>query len=104
MCRIALLITTVKYCGKDCQKVHRKSHKADCRGSLKSMDWKPKFQVEKRLPDYAKPEYPFVNWGEKAYLWGNVPAADVLNLKNNEGLGYNEDIGILFAGKLVSCY
>jgi hypothetical protein len=35
---------------------------------------------------------------KKKYLWGNVPAFEVLQLPSNEGADYNKDIHILFAG------
>jgi hypothetical protein len=33
------------------------------------------------------------------FLWGNTPSFDLLNLKDNEGLEYDKDMNILFAGK-----
>jgi len=39
-------------------------------------------------------------YGAEKYLWGNVPALDVLKLAGNEGAEYAEDISLLFAGKL----
>jgi hypothetical protein len=35
-------------------------------------------------PNWAVP------FGPKKYLWGNVPAFDVLNLKDNEGVTYEK--------------
>jgi hypothetical protein len=35
---------------------------------------------------------------KKKYLWGNVPAYEVLQLSSNEGADYNKDLRILFAG------
>jgi hypothetical protein len=37
-------------------------------------------------------------FGGKKYLWGNMPAFDLLNLKCNEGAAYNGDLCLLFAG------
>lgn len=34
------------------------------------------------------------------YSWGNIPAIDVLNLKNNEGIDYQEDLSLVFAGTI----
>jgi hypothetical protein len=39
-------------------------------------------------------------YGAEKYLWGNVPALDVLKLAENEGAEYAEDISLLFAGEL----
>jgi hypothetical protein len=33
------------------------------------------------------------------FLWGNTPSFDLLKLKDNEGLEYDKDMNILFAGK-----
>lgn len=38
-------------------------------------------------------------FGHLNYLWGNIPAIDVLNVERNEGLQYGEDINLCFAGK-----
>lgn len=38
------------------------------------------------------------DFGGKKYLWGNTPAFDVLNLESNEGVDYNEQLNLLFAG------
>jgi hypothetical protein len=35
----------------------------------------------------------------KKWMWGNTPSFDLLNLKNNEGLEYDKDMNLLFAGK-----
>lgn len=37
-------------------------------------------------------------FGATKYLWGNVPAFDVLELGSNEGEEYEGDLRILFAG------
>ena len=39
-------------------------------------------------------------FGGSKYLWGYVPAVDVLRLPKNEGAGagFNEDCRLLFAG------
>ena len=37
-------------------------------------------------------------FGGKKYLWGNMPAVDMLGLTNNEGGEYVEDLHLLFAG------
>jgi hypothetical protein len=38
-------------------------------------------------------------YGGDLYLWGNVPAIDILRLPDNEGAGYSDDIELLFAGQ-----
>jgi hypothetical protein len=38
------------------------------------------------------------HFGATKYLWGNIPAYDVLQLESNEGKNYARDLRILFAG------
>ena len=33
------------------------------------------------------------------HLWGNVPALDILQLRDNEGDTFSEDVKLLFAGQ-----
>jgi hypothetical protein len=35
-------------------------------------------------------------------MWGNIPAVDVLNLKQNEGFDEYRDYSLLFAGKTTT--
>jgi hypothetical protein len=37
-------------------------------------------------------------FGRTKYLWGNVPAFDILKLASNEGEKYTGDLRLLFAG------
>lgn len=39
-----------------------------------------------------------VQFGGKKYLWGNVPAFDVLQLGSNEGDNFKGKLRLLFAG------
>lgn len=41
---------------------------------------------------------PITSFGGKKYLWGNMPAFDVLKLGANEGIEYTADLRLLFAG------
>ena len=41
-------------------------------------------------------------FGHLNYLWGNMPAIDVLNLGKNEGLNYEKDINLCYAGESFS--
>jgi hypothetical protein len=65
-------------------------------------DWRPGWEIEGRTPAFALTQQasnqhnPF---GKGLYLWGNVPAIDGLNLSQNEGSNYTEDLEILFAGR-----
>ncbi len=31
-------------------------------------------------------------FGTHKYLWGNIPALDIMNIEQNEGTAYNNDI------------
>ena len=37
-------------------------------------------------------------YGGNKYLWGNVPALDLLQLKDNEGEDYCQGLSLLLAG------
>lgn len=62
--------------------------------------WTPSWDTEKRVPAFINdsPD-PFQAFGGTKYLWGNMPAIDVLALESNEGVQYNKDLDLLFAGK-----
>lgn len=61
-------------------------------------DWVPKWSAEMRLPAFAAVRH-LMPFGGKKYLYGNAPAFDCLKLEANEGLQYEQDIHLLFAGK-----
>lgn len=64
--------------------------------------WQPAYYLEGRKPAWEADvtASSFQNlFGGRKYLWGNTPALDVLKLDQNEGLGYEDDIALLFAGK-----
>ncbi|ESZ89522.1 hypothetical protein SBOR_10092 [Sclerotinia borealis F-4128] len=97
----------VQYCSKDCQTVHWKYHKKDCKSPLMKESWKPQWRVENRQPafirqggdasnSYQKP-VTMVGFGEKKYLWGNVPAIDMVQYCNNEGEQLPNEFNLLFA-------
>ena len=64
--------------------------------------WRPAWDREGRTPHWAS-AIASENWhnvfGGSKYLWGNTPAVDILNLRQNEGIDYEEDIALLFAGQ-----
>ncbi|APA07182.1 hypothetical protein SS1G_04092 [Sclerotinia sclerotiorum 1980 UF-70] len=97
----------VQYCSKDCQAAHWKSHKKDCHSPLLKKSWKPQWAAEKRVPAFITPggdlNAPVHEWvtmvqhGSKKYLWGNVPAIDVIQRGKNEGEIFPEEFNMLFA-------
>ncbi|KAK4113195.1 hypothetical protein N656DRAFT_824922 [Canariomyces notabilis] len=90
----------VSYCGKECQTAHWPVHKIVHKSPASKSDWRPAWDTEGREPAWAIGEArnnahnPF---GGSLFLWGNVPAIDVLRLSENEGAGYSDDIELLFA-------
>jgi len=72
---------------------------------LRKLSWKPEWDRTDKEPTWATGEAsrnvhnPF---GSNKYLWGNVPAIDVLQLSLNEGERYDRDIKLLFAGELIT--
>ncbi|KIM26468.1 hypothetical protein M408DRAFT_72721 [Serendipita vermifera MAFF 305830] len=100
-CRLVL------YCTPDCQKTHWRQHKEDCKHEMNSKDWAPDWIKEKRYPVFSPDEtqsLPSLDLstgiapvGLGQSLWGNIPAMDLFNLRNNEGLAYQKDLSILFA-------
>ncbi|KAL7628839.1 hypothetical protein AAE478_000354 [Parahypoxylon ruwenzoriense] len=91
-CRLVL------YCGTTCQKAHWKKHRSDCRDNpLLKQNWRPQWETQARVPAFiGGPRLHTFN-DQKKYLWGNMPAFDLLNLTSNEGTNYNKKLDLLFA-------
>ena len=100
-CNVSFSNKVIQYCGATCQKNHWLAHKKVCKSSLSKTSWRPQWDLEEREPAWASGPAS-QNWhnpyGETKYLWGNVPAIDVLKLKQNEGQGYQQRLSLLFAG------
>ncbi|KAF2875827.1 hypothetical protein BDV95DRAFT_485026 [Massariosphaeria phaeospora] len=89
----------VQYCSKNCQVAHWHTHKKEtCKTDLMSKHWKPQWVQERRLPTFADgSEDPRVVCANR-YLWGMMPALDLLNLPKNEGVqDLSRDYNILCA-------
>ncbi|EXK76747.1 hypothetical protein FOQG_18522 [Fusarium oxysporum f. sp. raphani 54005] len=86
----------VVYCGPDCQKAHWPIHKADCKSALSKATWTPNWVLKNRTPAFIRGGIG-VTFGGKKFLWGNVPALDVLRLDSNEGDKYQGQLSLLFA-------
>lgn len=98
----------VQYCSRDCQVAHWQTHKKDCKSPFMKKSWRPQWDVEKRRPtfirdndDPALGDQPvtMLQHGRKKYLWGNVPAIDIIQSCQNEGKDLPEQLKLLFAGK-----
>ncbi|GAB1193899.1 hypothetical protein APSETT444_003135 [Aspergillus pseudonomiae] len=98
---LVLNVSGQKYCGKDCQAAHWPVHKLDCKNPIRKAAWRPAWEVENRVPhfidDSDEEHAPVAMHGGSKYLWGNVPALDLLQLKNNEGEAYSQDLSLLLA-------
>ncbi|QPC76664.1 hypothetical protein HYE68_007416 [Fusarium pseudograminearum] len=86
----------VVYCGPECQKAHWPIHKLDCKSPLSKETWTPNWILTNRIPAFFG-NMPAITFGGKKYLWGNVPALDVLQLGSNEGDNYQGQLNLLFA-------
>lgn len=110
--RMTRELKDAKYCGRQCQKLHWSTHKAKCRSPLNKFNWKPEWDRVNRRPAWAIGEAStnFHNpFGSTKYLWGNTPAIDIAHITENEGVAYDSDIALLFAGRcnmfsVVSCF
>ncbi|TVY43017.1 hypothetical protein LOCC1_G004360 [Lachnellula occidentalis] len=90
----------VQYCSKQCQVQHWSLHKLDCKSPLMKTTWKPQWETENRTPAFVNGPAggpPLTSHGLKKYLWGNVPALDILRCKQNEADGLPGDLSLLFA-------
>jgi hypothetical protein len=97
----------LQYCSKECQSMHWPIHKLDCKSPSRKSTWRPAWEVEGRSPHFmentglSQPAN-VTSYGGKKYLWGNVPAFDMLQLKNNEGINTCQSLSLLLAGILAT--
>jgi hypothetical protein len=96
-----------QYCSRECQISHWTIHKLDCKSPLSKASWKPAWELEQRTPAFIDASNdegptPAVSHGGKRYLWGNVPAIDLLRLEDNEGSSTTQDLHLLLAGVLLT--
>ncbi|KAM0319007.1 hypothetical protein ACHAPQ_010503 [Fusarium lateritium] len=86
----------VAYCGQECQKSHWFTHKVKCKSALSKANWAPDWFLQSRQPAFVG-EDTQKKFGGSKYLWGNVPALDILRLEDNEGKAYKKKLNLLFA-------
>ncbi|KAF2470499.1 uncharacterized protein BDR25DRAFT_325695 [Lindgomyces ingoldianus] len=88
----------VQYCSKGCQTADWKIHQKTCKSPLMKEQYEPRWVQEGRLPLFMRTGPDLVSFGANKYLWGNVPALDILNIKDNEGIrAVDQDFTLLFA-------
>jgi len=64
--------------------------------------WKPSWEVERRKPAFLSSDGPPMGqtkYGAQKYLWGNMPAIDVMQALQNEAADLPEYLRLLFAGE-----
>ncbi|KAF2227139.1 hypothetical protein BDZ85DRAFT_306527 [Elsinoe ampelina] len=90
----------VAYCSSTCQRRSWKSHKRICKSDLSLPFWLPDWAREERPPSFLGQDehdkYLMADLLSK-YVWGNVPALDIVQLSSNEGTDYAGDLAVLFA-------
>ncbi|KAF2174400.1 hypothetical protein K469DRAFT_756748 [Zopfia rhizophila CBS 207.26] len=91
-CKACLLVS---YCGPICQKAHWVYHKRDCKSPLLKSTWQPGWELERRTPAFVGGRG-LIPFGGQKFLWGNMPAFDLVNLSSNEGMDYNGHLKLLF--------
>ena len=88
-----------QYCSRDCQTSHWPVHKVECNSLLRKASWQPSWVSKGYKPAFVGDGAVIETFGHLNYLWGNVPAFDVLNIEKNEGLTYGKELDLCFAGK-----
>ncbi|KAF9461091.1 hypothetical protein BDZ94DRAFT_1168287 [Collybia nuda] len=100
-CNKAGTMACSKYCSKECQTLHWKKHRSTCKSPYLNKAWQPAWIMENRAPDFVvgSDEPTHTSFGlPAAYLWGNIPAIDCLNIVHNEGqIGLHQDFKFCFA-------
>ena len=76
---------------------HWGQHKLDCNSDLRKTGWQPTWARQRRQPMFISNDARLVSFGDLRFLYGNVPAYDVLNLAHNEGKTHREDLNLCFA-------
>ncbi|KAL2037200.1 hypothetical protein N7G274_010063 [Stereocaulon virgatum] len=73
-------------------------HKKICKSDLVKGKYVPGWVKQDRLPSWVSGSGLTSDFGMNQYLWGNMPAVDVLNMEENEGAcDIHRDMNLLFA-------
>ncbi|KAI0146914.1 hypothetical protein GGR57DRAFT_494186 [Xylariaceae sp. FL1272] len=70
---------------------------SDCQSPLLKGTWKPRWMIQNRQPAFFSDSEVQTEFGTLKYLWGNVPAIDVIQLAQNEGIDFKKPLDLLFA-------
>ena len=82
----------VLYCKNECQNKHWNFHKGACESAFVDDSWVPGWVIRGNTPRIEQRKDV-----RRKYLWGNMPAIDILQLNHNEGPSYPKDLSLLFA-------
>ncbi|KAI1262719.1 hypothetical protein F5Y18DRAFT_438850 [Xylariaceae sp. FL1019] len=97
-CKDCLMVSSTRqYCSKRCQTAHWPDHRKDCQSPLLKGTWKPRWMTQNRQPAFMGDSESMTKFGAPKYLWGNVPAIDVVQLAQNEGINFQKPLDLLFA-------
>ncbi|KAK0448399.1 uncharacterized protein EV420DRAFT_1275660 [Desarmillaria tabescens] len=82
----------VRYCSKECQTAHWRSHKRDCKNPMNSKSWSPTWVKENRKPVFlvggtGTGLQTKQRFGKGMGLWGDMTSIDIINVENNEATG-----------------
>ncbi|KAL9595911.1 MAG: hypothetical protein Q9179_004793 [Wetmoreana sp. 5 TL-2023] len=73
-------------------------HKKICKSDLMKGKYVPGWIKQDRLPSWVSDSELPSQFGVNQYLWGNMPAVDMLNMEENEGAyDIHRDMNLLFA-------
>lgn len=91
-------LTFLKYCSKECQITNWPHHKKICKSDLMKSKYVPDWIKEDRLPSWVSDSEHSLAFGVNQYLWGNMPAVNILNMDESEGVcDIHRDMDLLFA-------
>jgi hypothetical protein len=87
-----------KYCSKECQITNWSHHKKICKSDLMRSKYVPGWIKQDRVPSWVSDSGLSSDFGMNQYLWGNMPAVNILNIEKSENVcDIHRDIDLLFA-------
>ncbi|CZR56251.1 uncharacterized protein PAC_06139 [Phialocephala subalpina] len=80
------------------QKTNWPHHKKICKSDLMKSEYVPGWIKQGRLPNWVSDNGLSSDFGVNQYLWGNMPAVDILNIEESESIcDIHRDMDLLFA-------